>query len=188
MGSKKTKNVRKIEVPTDTHTEFELGDTAADIQGRGGRGRKPGGRKLHSHRWSRQWPKLPRTEKSESEMDPEGGGEASTSIECQFRHKTGHMTNIYLTDSDEEAILDFVKDHAALRQNPQKVQGQGQEGLPLGKIHKQLQVCKIWFESQRRPASALRQHTSHPSAALPAHCSVPAFISRPAGHGSNLPT
>ena len=29
---KARKNVRKIEAPTDTPTEFELGDTAADIQ------------------------------------------------------------------------------------------------------------------------------------------------------------
>ena len=28
----KKKNLRKIEVPTDTSTEFELGDTAPDIQ------------------------------------------------------------------------------------------------------------------------------------------------------------
>ena len=34
MGSKKGKSVRKIEVPTDTPTHFELGDTAADIQRR----------------------------------------------------------------------------------------------------------------------------------------------------------
>ena len=26
----------------------------------------------------------------------------------------GHITNIYLTDSDEEAIVDFVKDHKEL--------------------------------------------------------------------------
>ena len=26
------RNVRKVEIPTDTPTEFELGDTAADIQ------------------------------------------------------------------------------------------------------------------------------------------------------------
>ena len=33
MGLKKArKNVKKIEVPTDTPTEFELGYTAADIQ------------------------------------------------------------------------------------------------------------------------------------------------------------
>ena len=32
MGPKKGRRVRKIEVPTDTPTEFELGDTATDIQ------------------------------------------------------------------------------------------------------------------------------------------------------------
>ena len=73
MGIKKPrKNVRKIEVPIGTSTEFELGDKAPDIQGgrrrenigrgrrqrnnRGRRGRGPGGQKLHSHRWRRQWP------------------------------------------------------------------------------------------------------------------------------------
>ena len=34
MGPKKSRIVRKIEVPTDTPTEFELGDTVADIQRR----------------------------------------------------------------------------------------------------------------------------------------------------------
>ena len=34
MGHKKIRRVRKIEVPTDTPTEFELGDTASDMQGR----------------------------------------------------------------------------------------------------------------------------------------------------------
>ena len=51
----------KIEVPKDTPTEFELGDTAADIQRRTEKGRqekqrkentnrgsKPGGRKVHT--------------------------------------------------------------------------------------------------------------------------------------------
>ena len=61
MGPKKGGRVRKIEVPTDSPTEFKLGDTAADIQRRerrgmqekGGkrhrnRGRKPGGWKLQT--------------------------------------------------------------------------------------------------------------------------------------------
>ena len=30
------------------------------------------------------------------------------------RHKKGHITSIYLTDSYEEAIADFVKDHEEL--------------------------------------------------------------------------
>ena len=28
----------------------------------------------------------------------------------QLQYKKGHITNIYLTDADEEAIADFVKD------------------------------------------------------------------------------
>ena len=51
-----------------------------------------------------------KTDKIETEMDTEAGGEASTS-QSHSRHKKGHMTNIYPTDSDEEAIVDFVKDH-----------------------------------------------------------------------------
>ena len=35
-----------------------------------------------------------RTERSESEMDTEGGGEANTS-QLQCKHKKIHMTNIY---------------------------------------------------------------------------------------------
>ena len=61
IGPKKgRKNVRKIKVPTDTPTEFELGDTAADTQmrrkSRGGGG-MPGRWKLHSHTQRREWPK-----------------------------------------------------------------------------------------------------------------------------------
>ena len=41
-------------------------------------------------------------------MNIEGGGEVGTS-QSQSRHK-GHMMNIYLTDSDEQDIVDFVKD------------------------------------------------------------------------------
>ena len=48
MGPKKGRRMRKIEIPTDTPTEFELGDRAADIQRREkrhrNRGRKPAGR------------------------------------------------------------------------------------------------------------------------------------------------
>ena len=81
MGPKKSrKNVRKMEIPTDTPTEFELG-------------RK-------------------RTDRGEGETDTEGGGEASqTVIQCQSRRRKGYATNTYLTDLDEENIVDFVKAH-----------------------------------------------------------------------------
>ena len=101
--------MRKIEVPTNTPAEFELEDTAAKIQRRTkrgshergskwyrNRGRKPGGRKLHTQQ-SREWPKSARTDRSDSEMKTESGGEAGTS-HSNSNHKKGHMTNIYLTD------------------------------------------------------------------------------------------
>ena len=56
--------------------------------------------------------KRPRTERSVGEMDTEGG-EASTS-QSQPKHKKGHMTNLSLTDSDEVAIVDFVKNRQKL--------------------------------------------------------------------------
>ena len=37
--------------------------------------------------------------------------------QSQSRPKNGHMTNIYLTDSDREAIVDFDNDHEALYDN-----------------------------------------------------------------------
>ena len=57
--------------------------------------------------------KQSRTERSDTEMDTEAGGEASKS-QSQSRHKEGHMTNVYVTDSVEEVIVDFVKDHEEL--------------------------------------------------------------------------
>ena len=48
--------------------------------------------------------KRPRTERSDCEMDTEAGEKAGIS-RSQSKYKKGHMTNIYLTDSDEEAIV-----------------------------------------------------------------------------------
>ena len=53
--------------------------------------------------------KCARTEKNDTEMDTEAGTPQSHS-----RHKIGHMTNILLIDSYEEAIVDFEKDHEEL--------------------------------------------------------------------------
>ena len=63
--------------------------------------------------------KRPRTERSESEMDIEGGGEVSPTTEFQSKCKKGHMTNIYLTVSDE-AFVDLVKDHEELNNETKK--------------------------------------------------------------------
>ena len=49
MGPKKGRRVRKIEVPSDSVPQFELGDTVAYIQ-EGGVGGKKNGRKRHRNR------------------------------------------------------------------------------------------------------------------------------------------
>ena len=54
-----------------------------------------------------------RTDRSDIEMDSKGGGEAGTSQSHSW-HKKGNITNIYRTDSDDEAIVDFLKDHEEL--------------------------------------------------------------------------
>ena len=51
----------------------------------------------------------------ETEMDTEARGERGTS-QSHSRHKKGHMTNIYLMDSDEEVIVNSVKNHEELHE------------------------------------------------------------------------
>ena len=95
--------------------------------------------------------KRPRTERSESEMDPEGGEEA--------------MTNIYLTDSDEEAVVDFVKDHEELhhKTNEHFKDKSRKDCLWERFASSQIlsvRVCKTWFESQRTRYGKLTQSKS----------------------------
>ena len=46
-------------------------------------------------------------------MSTDGVGEAGTS-QLQFRCKEGYITNIYLTDSGEEAVVYFINHHEEL--------------------------------------------------------------------------
>ena len=50
-------------------------------------------------------------------MDTESEGEVGTS-QSQSSRKKGHMINIYLTNLDEEAIVDFVKDPEKFKTMP----------------------------------------------------------------------
>ena len=118
------KKVRKIEIPTDTPTEFELGDTAADIEKRREkreqreREREKAEKKEREEREREKARRLdtPQSQMQEavtqkrlrterSEMNTEGGLKASTSTKYQSRCKKEHM-----------------------------------EGLPVGKICKQQQA------------------------------------------------
>ena len=167
--------MRKIEVSTNKLIEFELGDTAPDIQRseekeqRGGGGRETtegGDREGGSQEGGKSTAteegvaiKRPRTERSDSEMDTEGGGEVGTS-QSQSRFKKGHMTSIYLTDSDEEAIVDFLKDHEELHD---KINNKARKELLWERFtssYKLSKLCKTWFESQRTCYGKLTQSKS----------------------------
>ena len=49
----------------------------------------------------------------ESKKDTDDAKEARTA-QSKYRHKKGHMTNVFLTNSDKEVIVDFVKDNGEL--------------------------------------------------------------------------
>ena len=92
-----------IEVPTgDTQPQFELRDTAEDIE------RRRRERGLNRRRGTeRGW--------REGEESPDRGEkrvqtDTDTDVEStQSRQKKGQMKSIFLSDSDEEAIVEFVK-------------------------------------------------------------------------------
>ena len=54
MGPYKGRRSRKIEISTDVPTEFELGDTATDIQRKGGGGRREREDEAQKQRGERQ--------------------------------------------------------------------------------------------------------------------------------------
>ena len=83
----------------------------------------------------------------------QSGGEASTS-QSQSKHKKGYMMSIYLTDSYEEAVVDFVKDHEELNDKTNEhYKDKARKNClweTFASSHKRsVKVCKSWFESQR---------------------------------------
>ena len=108
--------------------------------------------------------KCPSTSKSHTEMDTESGGEAAM-CQSHSRHKKGHMTNIYLTDSDEEAIVDFIKDHEEPYGKSNKLfKDKARKDClweRFANSHKlSVKVCKTWLESQRTHFGKLTQYKS----------------------------
>ena len=68
--------------------------------------------------------------------------------------KEGHMTNIYLTDSDEEAIVDFVKDHEELYEKNKD------KDMRVTDICQQLQaICKSVQDLVHIPKDSLKPHS-----------------------------
>ena len=51
-----------------------------------------------------------------------------------------HATNIYIMDSDEEAIVDIIKDHeGALQQDHENFKNKARKDCPVGEVCKQPQ-------------------------------------------------
>ena len=91
---------------TDTQQsreERELTEREEDAQKQWKEARR---KELHTQQM-REWQKIHvRTDRIGTEMDTETEGEAGSS-QLHSRDKKGHMTNIYLMESDGEAIMDF---------------------------------------------------------------------------------
>ena len=106
---------RKIDVPRDTQPQFELGDTAEDIERR----RREREERDERERIEQEERDRERMER-EREESPERGEkrvrtDMDTDVEStQSRQKKGQMKSIFLNGSDEEAIAEFVKQHKEL--------------------------------------------------------------------------
>ena len=109
---------RKIEVPTgDTQPQFELGDTEADMERRR-REREERDERERIEQEERDRERIER--EREREESPDRGEkrvrtDMDTDVESiQSRQKKGQMKSIFLSDSDEEAIVEFIKQHEEL--------------------------------------------------------------------------
>ena len=106
---------RKIEIPTDTQPQFELGDTAEDTE------RRRRGREKMDERERREQEERDRErmEREEGREPGKGVKRAQTATDTdvestQSRQKKGQMKSIFQSDSDEEAIMAFIKQHEDL--------------------------------------------------------------------------
>ena len=109
-----------------------MGDTAADIQRRREEREQRDGekeaQKQHREEWEREEARREETTSQQMREWPKSSQELrgvtlkwTQTVEKRRAYlnrnpgiRKGHMTDIYLTGSDEEAIVDFVKDHKEL--------------------------------------------------------------------------
>ena len=117
---------RKIKVSQFTQPQFELGDTAEDIERR-------------------------RREREDG-REPRKGRKATTNSH-RCRQKKGQMKFIFLSDSDEEAIVEFIKQHEELcnKTHDKFKDKQRKEGLwerVAASRNLSVNIVKNWFETQ----------------------------------------
>ena len=156
---------RKIEVPADIQPQFQLGDTAEDIERRR-REREERDERERREQEERDRERMERERREESQERGEKRVRTDTDTDVestQSRQKKGQMKSIFLSDSDEEAIVEFIKQHEELydktndsfkdKQKKQRLSKQlaASRNLPI-------KTVKKWFETQcTRYASSLRR-------------------------------
>ena len=170
---------RKIEVPTDTQPQVELGDTAEDIEkiirereGRERREMEERERREMEERDRLETEMIEVTEETEETQD-RGEKRPRTDIdpECmQSRQKKGQMKFFFLTDSDEEAIVDFLKLHEELfdKTHEKFKDKQRKERLwetVAASWNLPVSTVKKWFKTQRTRFGKLTQTKSGQAAA-----------------------
>ena len=83
----------------------------------------------------------------------------------QSCYKKGHITNVYLTDSDEEAIMDFVKGHEELYdKTSEHFKDKARKEFLWEQLTNRrklsVKVCKTWLDSQMTCYRKLMQSKS----------------------------
>ena len=167
---------RKIEVPTDTPPQFELGDTAEDIE------RMKREREERDERERIEQEERDRERETERREESQERGEkrvrtdTDTDLEStQSRQKKGQMKSIFLSDSDKEAIVEFVKQHEELydKTNGSFKDKQKKEGLweQLAATRKlPVKTVKEWFNTQHTRYGKLTQTKSGQAAENSIEC------------------
>ena len=91
-----------------------------------------------------------RTDKSDTKMDTEAGG-GRANLSHVPRQKKGHMTNIYLADSEKGGSCGLAKDHEELyNKTNEYFKDQARKECLwewITNSHKlSVKVCKTWYE------------------------------------------
>ena len=146
---------RKIVVPTgDTQPQFELGDTTEDIEKRREREVRDERERIEQAERDREWRERERREESQERGEKRVQTDTDTDVEStQSTQKKGQMKSIFLSDSDEEAIVEFVKRHEELynKTNDSFKDKQKKEGLweqLAATRNLPIKTVKKWFDTQ----------------------------------------
>ena len=129
----------KIEVPTDTQPQLELGDTAEDIERR--RKREERGKRERREQEERDREGMERKSREENQERAEKRARTDTDTDVestQSSQKKSQMKSIFPSDSDEEAIVEIVKQHEELYDKTNNRQAEERKTLGAASSYQKL--------------------------------------------------